>query len=79
MAQRMALGLDYTWHIPGRIACDSLSRRKAWGLLLSGLMEVARYLSRDVGVMSRGLCQLEDRLQKDRTFHKRSGIIQVLI
>ena len=27
-------------HLPGRIVCDRLSRRKAWGLLLSGLTAV---------------------------------------
>ena len=36
--QRMDAVLSRRWHLAGRIVCDSLSRRKAWGLLLSGLM-----------------------------------------
>ncbi len=39
-------------------------------------MEVARYSSRDAGVMNRGLGRLEDSLQKDRTFQERIGTIQ---
>ena len=36
--QSMDAILSRRWHLAGRIVCDSLSRRKAWGLLLSGLM-----------------------------------------
>ncbi len=43
------------------------------------LVEVARFLSRDPGVMSRGLRQLEERLQKDRDLQKRIGRIQARI
>ncbi len=30
--------LSRRWHLAERIVCDSLTRRKAWGLLLSGSM-----------------------------------------
>ena len=43
------------------------------------LMEVARYLNRDPGVMSRGLRQLEERLGKDRKLQTRIGKLQVQI
>ncbi len=36
--QSMDAVLSRRWHLPGQIVCDGLSRRKAWGLLLSGLM-----------------------------------------
>jgi len=41
------------------------------------LVEVARYLTRDPGVMSRGLGQLEERLQNDRNLRQRIGKLQV--
>ncbi len=43
------------------------------------LTEVARYLNRDPGVMSRGLRQLEERLEKDRKLQTRIGKLQVRI
>ena len=53
--------------IIGKIAVEEAGYR---------LMEVARYLSRDAGVMSRGLGQLEHSVQVDRTFQERIGTIQ---
>ncbi len=41
------------------------------------LVEVARYLRRDLGVMSRGLRQLEERLDEDRNLQTRIGKLQV--
>ena len=35
------LSISRRWHLAERIVCDSLTRRKAWGLLLSGLMAAA--------------------------------------
>jgi len=42
-------------------------------------MEVARFLGRDPGVMSRGLRQLGERLGAQKSLQKRIGRIQVSI
>jgi hypothetical protein len=41
------------------------------------LAEIARYLTRGPGVMSRGLRQLEERLENDRKLQTRIGKLQV--
>jgi len=41
------------------------------------LMEVARYLNRDPGVMSRGIRHIGERLEKDRNLERRIGKLQV--
>ena len=41
------------------------------------MMEVARYLNRDPGVMSRGLRQIGERLEKDRNLVRRIGKLEV--
>ncbi len=41
------------------------------------LVEVARYIIRDPGVMSRGLRQLEVRLEEDRKLQTRIGKLQL--
>jgi len=41
------------------------------------LVEVARYINRDPGVMSRGLRKLEVRLEEDRKLQTRIGKLQL--
>ena len=43
------------------------------------MMEVARYLNRDPGVMSRGLRRIGERLEKDRNLERRIGRLQTKI
>ena len=64
-------------HLAGRIVCDSLSRRKAWGILLSGLAATTT-------TIPLSLRQVEDRLSErgidichetDRLWWNRFGVL----
>lgn len=58
---------EVRWMI-GRLAIEQAGYR---------LMEVARYLNRDPGVMSRGIRHIEERLEQDKQLSRRIGKLQV--
>ncbi len=62
-------------HFPGALYY-AMSRGNQ-GQMIFRLVEVARYINRDPGVMSRGLRKLEVRLEEDRNLQTRIGKLQL--
>ena len=50
---------------------DDRDRKRHLALLEEVLMEVARYVGRDAGVMSHGLRRLEERLAEEKELQRR--------